>query len=84
MILKLSSKKCVKNRIDAEIQASDVIGDVDGIGENTVAVLVFQILMLCYHQYDIIRAPEQEKHQDYNENQAYSAVFTYHPSAHDG
>lgn len=81
VVLELPSQKGVKNGVDAEVQASDVSGDVLDIRE--FAVAVSEISMLIYHDYDIIRTPESKKHQDDYENEPHGAMFPYHPRGHD-
>lgn len=81
MVLELSSQKGVKNGVDAEIKASDVRGDVLGVRKHTAALV--RISVLVDHEYDVIRAPEREKHQDYHEDEAYRAMFPDHPRGHD-
>ncbi len=82
MILKLPSQKGVKHRVNAEIQACDVTGDV--LCVQKAAITLCRILILIDHHDDVIRAPEYEKHQDDDENEPHGAMFAYHPRAQDG
>ncbi len=82
MILKLLSQKGVKHRINAEIQACNVTGDVLCIQK--AVITLHRILILIDHHDDVIRAPEYEKHQDDDENKPQCAMFAYHPRGQDG